>query len=253
MRALTLALILANVLYLAWTQLIDVRVSSLDRGPVNTLADTPQIVLASEAEHARSADSESQESLASEVGDVQPPTVAPAEEEGASPQSAELARNDSLACTTIGPFPDLSRAAQAQAALRGVGFEPRQRLEQGELWVGYWVSISGLNSRDDAEQAIRTLTEEGITDVYLMPTTDSEHVVSLGVFSDYQRAQRRAHEVRALGLTPRIEDRTRAGTVYWLDVDLQEPGQAIDTAILQPDRSKILRLEMRGCPAPQNG
>lgn len=245
MRALCLALILANVLYLAWSQLIDVRVSSLDRAPVNTLADTPSIVLPSEAESAQAAQSGEADAQDFEPGDAEPPTAAPAH--------AELARTDTLACTTIGPFPDLSQASQAQAALRGAGFEPRQRLEEGELWVGYWISIPGLSTRDEAEQALRKLTDDGITDVYLMPGSESAQVLSLGVFSDYQRAQRRAAEVQALGLTPRIEDRTRAGTVYWLDVDLQEPGQQIDTAILQPDRSKILRLELRGCPAPQSG
>lgn len=245
MRALCLALILANVLYLAWSQLIDVRVSSLDRAPVNTLADTPSIVLPSEAESAQAAQSGEADAQDFEPGDAEPPTAAPAH--------AELARTDTLACTTIGPFPDLSQASQAQAALRGAGFEPRQRLAEGELWVGYWISIPGLSTRDEAEQALRKLTDDGITDVYLMPGSESAQVLSLGVFSDYQRAQRRATEVQALGLTPRIEDRTRAGTVYWLDVDLQEPGQQIDTAILQPDRSKILRLELRGCPAPQSG
>lgn len=245
MRALCLALILANVLYLAWSQLIDVRVSSLDRAPVNTLADTPSIVLPSEAESAQAAQSGEADAQDFEPADAEPPTAAPAH--------AELARTDTLACTTIGPFPDLSQASQAQAALRGAGFEPRQRLEEGELWVGYWISIPGLSTRDEAEQALRKLTDDGITDVYLMPGSESAQVLSLGVFSDYQRAQRRATEVQALGLTPRIEDRTRAGTVYWLDVDLQEPGQQIDTAILQPDRSKILRLELRGCPAPQSG
>ena len=73
--------------------------------------------------------------------------------------------------------------------------------------------------------------------------------MSLGVFSDYQRAQRRFDEVRAIGLTPRIDDRKRAGSVYWIDVDLQEPGQLIDTSLFQNDPGKITRLEMRACPA----
>jgi hypothetical protein len=54
--------------------------------------------------------------------------------------------------------------------------------------------------------------------------------------------------VRALGLTPRIDDRKRAGSVYWVDVDLQEPGQVIDSSIFQTDPGKITRLEMRACP-----
>jgi hypothetical protein len=36
--------------------------------------------------------------------------------------------------------------------------------------------------------------------------------------------------------------------VFWIDVDLKEPGQVIDTSIFQVGQSRILRLELRGCP-----
>ena len=154
-----------------------------------------------------------------------------------------------MSCTSVGPFPDLPQASQAQAALRTAGFQPRQRMEQGEIWAGYWVSVQGLATRDAAEAALRTLSSNGIGDVYVMPGSDPPNVLSLGVFSDYQRAQRRVDEVRAIGLTPRIDDRKRAGSVYWIDVDLQEPGQVIDSSIFRSDPGKITRLEMRACPA----
>jgi hypothetical protein len=93
------------------------------------------------------------------------------------------------------------------------------------------------------------LTGSGVSDVYLMPGSDPPNVLSLGVFSDYQRAQRRVGEVRALGLTARIDDRKRAGSVYWIEVDLQEPGQVLDSSIFQSDPRKITRLEMRACRA----
>ena len=122
-------------------------------------------------------------------------------------------------------------------------------MEQGELWAGYWVSVQGLATREAAESALRMLSSSGISDVYLMPGSDPPNVLSLGVFSDYQRAQRRVDEVHALGLTARIDDRKRAGSVYWIDVDLQEPGQVLDSSIFQSDPRKITRLEMRACRA----
>jgi hypothetical protein len=39
--------------------------------------------------------------------------------------------------------------------------------------------------------------------------------------------------------------------VYWLDVDLHEPGEMIDASVFQTGEARIMRLEMRGCP--QNG
>jgi hypothetical protein len=247
MRALCLLLLLVNALYFIWSNVIDVRVSSLDRVPVRSAVPPARIVLAREAQQGVS-EAEPDEEPLPEVRDVVPPSVAPLESAGTVQPSAPAAGEDRLACTSVGPFSDLGQASQAQATLRSLGFEPRQRVEQGELWTGYWVSVRDFATRDAAEAALRTLNNNGVTDVYLMPGADPENVLSLGVFSDYQRAQRRAEQVRALGLTPEISDRKRSGSVFWLDVNLKEPGETIDTSVFQVGQSRILRLELRGCP-----
>jgi len=241
MRILCLILILANVLYFVWSQLIDVQVNALDRPPPRRAEPPPRIVLAREAAAEQAQQSKPEEAKpetpTSERTQPAPP-----------PTTARATPSSDLSCTSIGPFSELAEAAQAQAALRGAGFSPRQRLEQGELWVGYWVSVQNIETREAADDAIKALNAAGIDDVYLMPGSAPSYTLSLGVFSDYQRAQRRADQVRTVGLDPQIEDRKRAGTVYWLDVDLPEPGHLIDTSIFQSDPGKIMRLEMRGCP-----
>lgn len=237
MRTLCLILILSNALFLAWSQLIDVNVNDLDRSSTAS-TPPPRIVLAREVTTTPEP---------KVVNAIQPPRVAPLAGSATPPQAAP-APSGALSCTSVGPFSDLADASQAQAALRNAGFTPRQRLEQGELWVGYWVSVQSFDSREAAEAALRTLSDAGITDVYLMPGSDPANVLSLGVFSDYQRAQRRAEEIRILGLEPRIDDRKRAGSVYWIDADLSEPGQRIDTSIFQTGPGKIMRLELRACP-----
>lgn len=243
MRALCLMLILANVLYFTWSQMIDVHGSTLDRRGVKPVEAPARIVLAREMLDANP------DERVGPIRDVQPPAVEPLSAQTPPANANETAHLDSLSCTSIGPFADLPQASQAQAALRRADFQPRQRMEQGEIWAGYWVSIQDLPTRDAADAALKTLTSNGIADVYVMPGSDPPNVLSLGVFSDYQRAQRRVDEVRAIGLTPRIDDRKRAGSVYWIDVDLKEPGQVIDSSILQTDPGKISRLEMRACPA----
>ncbi|MGH8235478.1 MAG: SPOR domain-containing protein [Steroidobacteraceae bacterium] len=247
MRILCLLLILANVLYFTWSQMIDVNVPGLERKGTKPVEPPARIVLAREMIEANP-----EERSVGQIRDVQPPAVEPlrAQSSAAPVQTAQL---DTLSCTSIGPFADLPQASQAQAALRGAGFEPRQRMEQGEIWAGYWVSVQGLATREAADAALKTLSANGIADVYVMPGSDPPNVLSLGVFSDYQRAQRRVDEVRAIGLTPRIDDRKRAGSVYWLDVDLQEPGQIVDSSLLQTDPGKITRLEMRACPTATAG
>jgi hypothetical protein len=249
MRAFCLLLLLVNALYFIWSQVIDVQVSSLDRVPVRVAAPPPRIVLAREAQNAPAEQQQPEEDAerVADVRDIVPPQVAPLEAPAAE-QPAQAAREDSLTCSSVGPFADLGQASQAQATLRSLGFAPRQRVEQGELWTGYWVSVRDLATREAAEDALKTLNANGITDVYLMPGSDPPNVLSLGVFSDYQRAQRRSEEVKAIGLNPQISDRKRAGSVFWLDVDLKEPGQSIDTSVFQVGQSRILRLELRGCP-----
>jgi hypothetical protein len=229
MRTLSLLLILCNALFFVWSQLIDVRINPLDRTPPARANPPPRIVLA------RELPKESQ--AAGEAPSAQPAVA-----------SALRADGESFGCTSVGPFANLSEAAQAQAALTAAGFSPRQRLEQGELWVGYWVSVQNFPNRDAAEEALQRLADAGITDVYLMPSSEPGNVLSLGVFSDFQRAQRRLEEARRLGLQPQIDDRKRAGTVYWIDADLNRPGQAIDTSIFQTDPRKIMRLELKACP-----
>jgi len=231
MRTVSLLLILCNALFLVWSQLIDVQINPLERAAPVRAEPPPRIVLAREVKK--------EPQLATTA--VAPDELAPAATQAATTPNA-------AGCTSVGPFSNLSEASQAQAALRAAGFSPRQRLEEGELWVGYWVSVQNFPNRDAAEEALQKLTDSGITDVYLMPGTEPSSILSLGVFSDFQRAQRRVEEVRALGMQPRIDDRKRTGSVYWIDADLSQPGQAIDTSIFQTDPRKIMRLELRACP-----
>lgn len=253
MRTLCLVLILGNVLFLSWSQLLDVHLKDMDRGGMAVAAPAPRIMLAREMPSPA-------EPGPAVINAVQPPRVAPLgatapepEPEPGSAATIATASGDSLACTSVGPFADLADAAQAQAALKAAGFMPRQRLEQGELWIGYWVSVQNFDSRQAAETALRTLLDNGVSDVYLMPGSDPANVLSLGVFSDYQRAQRRAGEIRALGFKPQMEDRKRTGSMYWIDAELTQPGQKIDTSIFQAGPGKIMRLELRACPSAAHG
>ena len=238
MRTISLLLILCNALFLVWSQLIDVHINPLDRAATVRVDPPPRIVLAREVKKETPPAPQPEATVAATPAQTPTPPA-----EGAPTASG------AAGCTSVGPFANWSEAAQAQAAMQTAGFSPRQRLEQGELWVGYWVSVQNFPNRDAAEDALQTLGNNGITDVYLMPGSDPANVLSLGVFSDFQRAQRRVEEVRALGLQPQIDDRKRAGSVYWLDADLTEPGQAIDTSIFQTDPRKIMRLELRACPS----
>jgi hypothetical protein len=156
-------------------------------------------------------------------------------------------------CVSIGSFRTLAEATQASATLRSAGHEPRTRVAEGDVWAGLWVSLQNLPSRADAQRAVTLLKQRGIADAYLMPAAGGTAEISLGIFSDPSRAQKRADDVRAMGFAPGISDRTRRGAVYWIDVNLKPTDGFINPADLQGpnegDSGRIVRLEVQACPA----
>lgn len=237
MRALALLLIVANLAYLGWANLIDVRnQKSFTKNSAND-PNAQRIVLASERVAATSAAAVRSQKAKDEKNQKAETAVAAS----SVPKSQ---------CISIGPFQDLTSAAQASATLQSSGQESRQRLEQGELWVGYWVHIPGYAKRDDAERAVARLKQNGITDVYIsLGTTDAaSSTVSLGVFKDSERAQKLLAEAKDLGFTAQVTDRTRSGSVYWVDIDANGAAPSFDFATLGAQPGKILRLEQRECP-----
>ena len=81
-----------------------------------------------------------------------------------------------------------------------------------------------------------------------MPAADQTNVISLGIFGDPERAQRRAEEVRALGFTPSVADRTRKDTVYWIDIDLKPTDAMVNPSDIQSESGRIVRLQVQACP-----
>jgi cell division septation protein DedD len=151
-------------------------------------------------------------------------------------------------CTSVGPFRELSQAANATATLRATGYQPTQRVAEGDIWIGYWVYIQAIPTEDEANAILAKVRAEGIGDSYVIPNSDSGNLVSLGVFSEISGVSRRRDQVRALGLEPQVVDRTRRATVYWVDVSLGAE-QTLDFDALQPP-GRIIRLEQRDCESP---
>ncbi len=234
MRNLFFALVLANLGFGAWSAWYAAEPTTAAQPP----AGAPiRLVSEVEPERAEADDPGAADGLEASAG--------PAEaDEPERPDAAVAASR----CVSVGPFPDLADAAAASSRLRAAGFEPSQRVADGEIWVGYWVHLEGIPTRDEAGRILETLRGNGIGEAYLIPGEEDGHIISLGVFNDIGRAGRLREQVRRLDLEPAIVDRSRRGTVHWIDVELP-PERDLAIEILQvPNR--ITRLEQRPCEAP---
>jgi len=213
MRALFALLVLANIAWFAWTTWV--RPAAESTAPEQP--EAPRLVLGREA---------------------------PAVEPG-MPPPVRAADN----CLSLGPFSDLTDAARASTLLRENGLQPRQRAGQGVVWKGYWVSLEGVPDRAAADGIIERLRRFGIGDAYAMPDEGRQITISLGLFTEHQRALRRIDEVKALGFEPMVAERERSGTVYWIDVDVEPPAKLPDAALQDDAGGRILRLEIQPCGA----
>jgi hypothetical protein len=152
-------------------------------------------------------------------------------------------------CISVGPFRDVSEAAHAASTLRGGGYDPRQRVAEGEVWAGVWVYLPLPAARPVAEQTLAKLKAGGIDDALEMPGPNEGSVISLGLYSEPKRAQLRVAQAQALGFNPGIADRKRTGNVYWIDIDLKPTDSLLNPSDLQGESGRIVRLEVKGCPS----
>jgi hypothetical protein len=149
----------------------------------------------------------------------------------------------------VGPFRDVAEAAHAASTLRSGGYDPRQRVAEGDVWAGVWVYVPAPATRAASDQVLAKLKAGGIEDALEMPGPNDGSVISLGLFSEQKRAQARVAQAQSLGFNPGIADRKRTGNVYWVDIDLKPTDSVLKPSDLQGEVGRIVRLEVKGCPA----
>jgi SPOR domain len=219
-----LALLVVNLAYFAWSQWIDAPPRAM---PAPAASKLPTIKLAGE--------------------------VTPAGAQLATPAAAhKMALNESAEtarCVSIGPFADIENSAQAASVLKGKGFDVSQRAAAGETSEGYWVYVGGLKSDTEVATVIRDLIYHGISDAHAMADAGAQdRRVSVGLFSERDRADKRAKQVQHLGIKAEVAEHNLPVSLYWLDVT-PEPGTGsvpIDELLSQGLSSKV---RVQACPA----
>jgi hypothetical protein len=210
MRLLFLSLLFANLALFAWTRWLAPGSAATAASPA---LEVPRILLVGE-------------SSAGDAGAV-PAAAPPPVDASTAADAAAAPAADAMRCVSVGPLTDLDAAARVNGVLVELGYQPRQRPADGQVPDGWLVLVSGL--ADAAEQADveRRLRRGGLEDAARLPAPGGGGLaVSAGLFSELRRAERRAEVVRKIGLAPSVEPRLKAGTVYWIDIDLRNAADA---------------------------
>jgi hypothetical protein len=216
-RLVFFALLFMNLAYFAWAHWVD----APRPAPVNqTIEHLPRLKLAEES----------------------PPAERP------QPHTAQkTSLTTTPACLSMGPFSDAASSGQAATLLKAKGFELRQRAEQGQLSEGYWVYVAGL-TQSEADSALAALERNGIHDARVIPENgEAGRRLSLGLYSERPRAEKRAESVRQAGLTAGIAERKLTRALYWIDTT---PPPGIDPAVLQDLLAEGMnsRIAVQPCP-----
>ncbi len=223
MRAVFFLLLFANLAYLAWAEWIDVPQPPAAN---DVYAKLPRLKLVGE----NSDNSKHPSSGSARKTALQQPSQPAAQ------------------CLTVGPFYDQTAAARGASLLRDKNLAPRQRSSQGEIPKGFWVYIGGLKTDRDVSQVLVLLEQSHVDDARVMPDTGADdHRVSVGLFSDRDRADRRAQSLRKLGLAPEVAERKVPAQVFWMDVAVP-PGAPAPTA--QDLAAAFSSLPAAPTPAP---
>ena len=283
MKLLFLSLLLANVLIFVWTRWFDAPPAP---PPANRIA-APTLMLASElppvasnsvadfaegaaADPLVAADAVDQSDMITGPRDVGGPapdvtTLAVDEPTGtadSTTDSQEATAGEEtfrvadvadvpapLACLSLGPFRNQSDAENATARLQTEGLAPRQRSAEGVVGGGYWVHLPPYPTRADARRAVAEINQNGVPDAYIVRTGEDINAIALGLLTELDRAERLATEVRSIGFDAQIAERILTDTVFWVDVDVDDP-TLIDPGSFQLSSRRGARLRLESCPGP---
>jgi hypothetical protein len=248
LKSIVVCLVLANVGYFLWAR----GIATTAEQPAPAAA-MPTLRLRSESAGTEGAPTGSAAATAGSTAATAGGAAAATSGSASSAAAGEGAKPGLLTnvkrCISVGPFRDVSEAAHAATTLRTAGYDPRQRVAEGDVWAGVWVYLPLPPARSNAEQLLAKLKAGGIDDAMEMPGPNEGSVVSLGLYSEPKRAQARVAQAQALGFNPGIADRKRTGNVYWIDIDLKPTEGLLNPADLQGESGHIVRLEVKSCPS----
>ncbi|HSG58264.1 MAG TPA: hypothetical protein VLA06_01930 [Woeseiaceae bacterium] len=228
MRNLLLILLLANILYFVWgmfsgkdTEPGVAVVSETDLGPPMEVIVNPGDEMAA--------------SVGAMLGSGEPSALA-----------AVVGRS----CASVGPFKLNSDAEEAQMQYSGEGMRASVRATTGQIFVGHWVIIRGIEGSLTTSDMLDSLHGGGLPDAYPVPQDDGTTSISLGLFGELDGAEKVELQAKSLGLPAEIVARTRDDKVFFVDIALP-PGKGAGAIVDKYGEDRVLLRDAATCPQSQ--
>ncbi len=150
---------------------------------------------------------------------------------------------DRLLCELVGPFESNNDAGDFVQRLAAIEVSSSVKEIELSAGAGYWVYLEPAPSRREALRKLRELQARKI-DSYVIPRGELANGISLGMFSKKSLSEARVSEMRAIGLTPKVEEIERSYRELWV---MLHPGEGLKMSDLSWRRAMedINMLERR--------
>jgi hypothetical protein len=201
-KALVFLLVLANLLFYAFSEGYFGRPDNPDAGRVDQQVQPERMRIVSRGEAPATALVKPQP--------VVPPSAPVAEtalpekteaEAPAAPEPAPETRLDQPAiCLTWRPLPAADGERLAALLAERFGAYKVSRKVVATEGNGWWVFIPPLPSKADAEKKATELRELGVTEFFVVQDAANRNAISLGVFSSEKGGQEKLAELKAQGV-----------------------------------------------------
>jgi hypothetical protein len=142
-----------------------------------------------------------------------------------SQASANIPISRSL-CTLVGSFSEQAKAEYFVRRLASLGAKAKVKNLLVSTTVGFWLHLPPLSSRKELFLRLSELKRQGV-DSYVIPDGDLANGISLGMFSEAERAKKLQDKMILLGYRPKIAEVPREKRELWVFL-LQAEATKID-------------------------
>ena len=152
-------------------------------------------------------------------------------------------------CSTVGPFTTQVGAQRAATWLTGAHLGTRLHAADAPGPASYWVAVTTKTLQDATKIGLR-LRAAGVADLVIMPPEagGTDAIVSLGIYSERERAEHRVTDLRRYAVLPAIIEQPHTVTTWWLDVQIAASEKSPDVNAIAQAAGEAGSLRMVSCP-----